>query len=396
MGITKKPSQKHYWSQDPIFRHSLIPKIMTRDRFMAISQHLHFADNDENAGNEKLYKIQALWDLCNNNFSRLLVPNKNLCIDESLVSHKGRLSFKQFIPSKRSRFGIKCYLLVDSETGFILCSKIYCGRGMKLKYPVKDYGYGGAIVLELMEPYYNKNHHVYMDNFFSSPILARSLLEKGTYMCGTLRKGRKNAPVPPRKIPRGDVEFFSSNNVMCEFWSDKKIVRMISSLHQHSIVDKVKKGRVMRKPQTVWDYNLQARGIDQADMQMHFDSVKRKTRMWYRKLFFHLIDMCLFNAFRIWKSLNENAKFLEFKLAIIKEITEKYGILENGLSVPDDFDRLKARHFPNYNPGTKGKLHGARACHVCKKSTRYRCVKCSVSLCVIPCFETYHCKRKYK
>jgi len=38
-------------------------------------------------------------------------PYEKLCIDESLLLFKGRCYFKQYIPSKRSRFGIKSFVL---------------------------------------------------------------------------------------------------------------------------------------------------------------------------------------------------------------------------------------------------------------------------------------------
>jgi hypothetical protein len=56
------------------------------------------------------------------NFSDILMPYRNLSIDESLIKFKGRLSWKQYIPSKRSRFGMKTFTIVDAKTGFILNS----------------------------------------------------------------------------------------------------------------------------------------------------------------------------------------------------------------------------------------------------------------------------------
>ena len=50
-----------------------------------------------------------------------------------------------------------------------------------------DDGLGSRIVQKLMEPLYNLNHHIYMDNFFSSVSLATKLKSKSTYMIGTAR-----------------------------------------------------------------------------------------------------------------------------------------------------------------------------------------------------------------
>lgn len=55
-----------------------------------------------------------------NNFRSAIVPFKNLVINESLVLWKGKLSFKQFIRTKRHRFGIKFFILCDVEGDYIL------------------------------------------------------------------------------------------------------------------------------------------------------------------------------------------------------------------------------------------------------------------------------------
>ena len=56
-------------------------------------------------------------------------PGKNLSVDESLVSYKGQLKFKQYIKTKRARFGIKLYELATSD-GITLDFLIYCSKGM--------------------------------------------------------------------------------------------------------------------------------------------------------------------------------------------------------------------------------------------------------------------------
>ena len=40
-------------------------------------------------------------------YCHVFSPGKDVSLDESLVLFKGRLSFQQYIRSKRARFGIK-------------------------------------------------------------------------------------------------------------------------------------------------------------------------------------------------------------------------------------------------------------------------------------------------
>ena len=52
-----------------------------------------------------------------------------------------------------------------------------------------------AVVLELLEPLFGRGHMLWIDNFFSSPELARKLKIKCSTDCvGTLKLNRKNVP----------------------------------------------------------------------------------------------------------------------------------------------------------------------------------------------------------
>ncbi|OXA56944.1 PiggyBac transposable element-derived protein 4 [Folsomia candida] len=193
---------------------------------------------------------------------------------------------------------------------------------------IKTFGYGGAIVLKLLEPYLNKFYHLYCDNYFTSPVLAKYLLEKQTYICGTLRKNRKHTDPPPARGPNkmkpGEVIIKSCQGVMTEYWRDKKVVAMISTCHDHSMESLPQRygGGEIIKPRTVLDYNKFARGIDYSDMMKKYYNIRRKSMKWYRTLFFYLVDLCIFNSFVIYKSFHvgTKAKFLGFRLNLIRQI----------------------------------------------------------------------------
>jgi len=83
-------------------------------------------------------------------FAETLIPFRNIVVDESLIKYKGRLSWKQSSRQKGAALD-KDFSLVDSATGFILCSIIYAGKGTNdLKFDKKEFGYGGAVVLDLV------------------------------------------------------------------------------------------------------------------------------------------------------------------------------------------------------------------------------------------------------
>ena len=51
-----------------------------------------------------------------------------------------------------------------------------------------------AVVMKLVEKLEGRGHHVYTDNFYSSPALFVELRERGFGACGTVRTNRRGLP----------------------------------------------------------------------------------------------------------------------------------------------------------------------------------------------------------
>ena len=62
-----------------------------------------------------LCKVRALMEYTVYRFKSVYVSNEFVCIDEKLLLRKGRTSFKQYIPNKRSRFDVKLFSLCETN-----------------------------------------------------------------------------------------------------------------------------------------------------------------------------------------------------------------------------------------------------------------------------------------
>lgn len=143
---------------------------------------------------------------------------------------KGRLKFKQYLPLKRNRFGIKLFELVDCETGFLLDFIVYTGSNTD--YDKFDLGVSGNIVAHFMKPYHHKGHILYIDNWYSSPQLAEFLHDRDTGVCGTVKENRKGMPALNAKLNRGEIEVAHNNIWLVIKWMDKKEVYVITTVHE--------------------------------------------------------------------------------------------------------------------------------------------------------------------
>ena len=177
------------------------------------------------------YKIKPVVTHLRERFRKIFTPYQNLCIDESLMLWKGRLSFKQYLSSKRSRFRIKIYFICDVHTGIILDFIIYTGATTNIMR-FADVGISGSIVMTLMQPYFDKGHNLFLDScWFTSPALFEKLHARSTGACGHVRVSRVDLPQFEDKIKRGQQLCKSTDNMMVLKWYDKRKVIMLSTIH---------------------------------------------------------------------------------------------------------------------------------------------------------------------
>lgn len=302
---------------------------MARDRYLQLLRALHFSDNNVPRNNDTLKKIRVIVDHLRNTFRNAFTPHKELCIDESLLLFKGRLVFKQYIPAKRHRFGIKLFVLCDSKISYILDFVIYTGKSTDLKSSRK-FGVTGDVVYTFLELYLDRGHTLYIDNWYTSPDLFMWLFDRATNACGTLRKNRKNVPSMNEKLTRGQWTFrTSSNKLLVLKYCDKKEVFMLSTTHDHGSsltkkVDYVTK-KCKTKPSCIVDYNCYMGAVDKTDMLLSSVECVRHSTKWYKKVFFHLLDMCLLNAHALDNFVKKkNRSLADFQLELISNILEEY------------------------------------------------------------------------
>ena len=106
-----------------------------------------------------------------------------MSIDEGIIAYKGRLSFKQYLPAKTTKYGVKFFAIWDSVTGYWMRVEIYSGRDEMLSC-----GFTFNIVNKLISPYMEYNHILYTDNFYTSIKHIRYLRGLHTHLIGTVRR----------------------------------------------------------------------------------------------------------------------------------------------------------------------------------------------------------------
>ena len=122
---------------------------------------------------------------------------------------------------------------------------------------------------------------------------------------------------------------------------------------------------------------------------------------WWKRVFFHLIDLALVNSHILYNACTGNKLTqLDFCIAVARDLLDGYtrSTRRHHGSDPQLPLRLTERSFPEPVPN-----NGRPDCKVCsdrkagqRHQTSFRCKLCKTPLCLYPCFEKYHTLLHYK
>ena len=192
---------------------------------------------------------------------------------------------------------------------------------------------------------------------------------------------------------------------------------MLTTIHEATEVLTKKKdtrGERIPKPSAIYQYTKNMSGVDISDQYMSFHVALRKSMKWSRKLFFHIFNMIILNAYLLsgyyGKKITKQ-DFIEYIANYLVETgaPEATCLPQKATFYPPSNICLNERHFPkkihknhgllclacNFTSSQLVKM-GMPSIHLKHKTTSYYCKDCNVPLCVTPCFEMYHTLQDYK
>ncbi|XP_040912821.1 piggyBac transposable element-derived protein 4-like [Toxotes jaculatrix] len=413
MGILKLPKLRDYWRGNTIFHVGHLQKVMSRDRFLAITWNLHMSDpakdtvNDSKKGTtdyDCLHRIRPLYDHLRVACKSVYHPQRNLSVDERMVATKARIALKQYIKNKPTKWGIKLFVLSDN-TGYTVDFFIYTGRST----PKTGKGLSFDAVMSLVQKsFLGSGYHIYCDNFYTSPALFRHLHDLGFGACGTFRDTQVGIPhtkvnALTKNSPRGTIRWIREGPLLFIKWMDTREVSVCSTLHTAFSGDSVR--RVLRVsgkhravevplPSAVKDYNKFMGGVDLSDQLIGSYSSWRKTRKWYLTVLHHFVDIAVTNSYLLHKELCGR---LEQRPMTHQAFQEQLTAELCGVQSQPVRESTGRQHIPvaicEGALGSKKATRGRRKCRLCGKCTPFMCEACEVPLCVIVdrnCHKSFH------
>ena len=183
----------------PVFGIPIFSSTMNKSRFELIAARMPFCSNSRRANlriqNDKFAPIRDLFTSFTSNIRKFYKPYENVTIDEQLVPFRGRVTFRQYIPSKPAKYHIILWLLCDSSTNFVLDADVYLGKG---SLPNTNTSVAEQVVKVMMDHFYYPGINLTTHNFFSSIPIAKYLYKMNITFVGTIRKNKKPTSRPPK------------------------------------------------------------------------------------------------------------------------------------------------------------------------------------------------------
>lgn len=295
---------------------------MSRNKFAILLQMIHFTDKSQADPKNRLYKLGSVINDVMTNSNNCMQPYDSFCINESLIKFIGRLSFKQYIKNKKSKFGIKLFKLCISPC-YTLAIKVFAGKEANAELNV-----GSKIVLELSEPYLDCGRTLYVDNWYTSIELAESLNDRQTHLVGTLRPTGNliQKMSHKKKLKRGEViSMRSFSNILVLKWKDKRDLYILSTKHNSEMISIDHHCKYIKKPKVVIDYNLDKSPIDLSDQLSSYSNPLRCSIKWYKKVVLDtLLNIGVVNSLVLFnKEINSKMTITAFRTILVENLVKK-------------------------------------------------------------------------
>lgn len=347
-------------------------------------------DREMRKKTDKFAPVRNLFDgfvqRCLANYS----PNDCVTLDEMLESFRGRCPFRQYMPKKPARYGLKIWALVDSESFYTYNMEPYVGVQPPGPYKVDNSAH--QVVKRLTRPISGTGRNVTCDNWFSSIPLAIDLYTNDKLtLVGTLRKNKKEIPplfiakIKDRKLYSTIFGFTKEMTLLSYMPKKHKYVLCLSTMHHEDEIDSTT-GELC-KPRIVTYYNSTKGGVDVVDEMKGSYSVSRASRRWPLTIFYTLLNIAGINSQIVFQS-NTNRKlhrkhFLkELGLVLINDyLVKRQQIVTLPKSIKIRIDEILGE--PEAKELPKTSVSGR--CYLCSykkiRKTSTQCRSCQKSIC---------------
>ncbi|XP_050510423.1 piggyBac transposable element-derived protein 4-like isoform X2 [Diabrotica virgifera virgifera] len=394
-------SLEELWGKndDGIEKFSLV---MSIKRFKFLMRCLSFDDLETRSSrkeNDRLAPIRDIFTKFVQNCQASYYVGESVTIDEMLVAFRGSCPFRQYIPSKLSKYGIKVYALVDAKTFYSYNLEIYTGKQNEGPFCVSNKT--PDVVKRLAEPLFGSGKNITANTRFTEVSLANELKERKLSYVGTIKKNRKQLPkefiVTKNRAQYSSIFGFSDDGVTLVSYIPRKgkNILLLSTLHNDHSIDRNTGEKF--KPEIITYYNATKLGVDTVDKMIASYSVTRNISRWPMVIFFAMLNIGGINSHVI--HIGNRSEFLKRRV-FLKQLSHELVLGQlarrstNTIGLSLHFQRkLKRFCSPDVAPNEQNNEESQipskrRRCETCisetglRRLSKYECKKCHNAICL--------------
>lgn len=370
--------------------------VMSIKRFKLLIRCLRFDDRTsrtQRKAYDRLAPIRKMFEMFVQNCQNSYILGENVTIDEMLPGFRGRCRFRQYIPSKPNKYGIKLFALVDAKMVYTYNMEIYAGKQPDGPFCISNKP--TDVVKRMAGPLFGTGRNITGDNWFTDLDLIDELKLKKLSYVGTVRKNKRQLPasfvnVKGRK-QRTSMFGFNDDKVLVSYVpKERKNVILASSLHNNDAID-ANSGDLM-KPEIITFYNSTKGGVDTVDKMCATYNVSRNTRRWPMVIFYACLNVAGINSMVI--SIG-NGLETQTRRVYLKTLSHQLTVGHlarrslNTIGIPTQLQYRMKRLAPTGNrqkspppPAKRRKCVTCVAEMAFRRMTNYECCNCHQAICL--------------
>ena len=250
---------------------------------------------------DRFYLIRVLWDKVIEKCQENWVAGPIVTVDEQLISFRGKVLFRMYMPDKPNKYGIKIIAAADAESHYMLDGVPYLGKGSCVNLP-PNMNQGHYFTMEVLRKLMQAGRTICLDNWFTSRNLTKELQQHNMHLVGTIKPKPflpNKAIIEKLKLEKDEsVAFFNHSdniNVVYKKVKPKKHVAIITTVHnKFTYVED-------NKTEAHMFYNASKGGVDTFDSLCEHSDTGRKTARWPMCIFYGLLNIVMNNSFIIYQ-----------------------------------------------------------------------------------------------
>ncbi|CAG4992763.1 unnamed protein product [Parnassius apollo] len=248
--------------------------------------------------------------------------------------------------------------------------------------------------------------------------------EEGSYkLAQTYKKPKKKKDEPkppPLVLAKGEYKWRVNQNVAFFVWKDTKLVYVLSTAYhprQKTTCRRTQKDGSKSDvscPIGILEYTKRMGGVDRFDQKRGTYSIARRSKRWWMRIFYFLVDSAITNAYIIYTQndrVHNPMTSLHFRTVLARNLIDNFSSRKRTVAQSTNFvakkpkgptsrqkaihgipDELRLNDVGSHMPMELPKYRRCRACSSknLNKTSKIQCTKCQVPLCIVPCFAQFH------